>query len=84
MTDVYKCGHCGYCGTYAAADFTGKGFSAPWCPQCGMNNKFIKESLPADGAIYSPSKQGDVPTREDGRPEAGGDMPETVTVSRLS
>lgn len=40
----------------------------------------LKESLPAAGRTDSPSKQGDVPTREDGRPEAGGDMPGEIWV----
>ena len=39
---VYSCGHCGFTGHCYGAP-TIHGVSAPWCYQCGMNDKLILE-----------------------------------------
>lgn len=34
----YSCSFCGYEGSYACAIPATEGWSAPWCPKCGLNN----------------------------------------------
>jgi len=37
---IKECLHCGYIG-YVYGIPTGSGVSAPFCPQCGINNKLV-------------------------------------------
>ncbi|MCP4651624.1 MAG: hypothetical protein GY853_16305 [PVC group bacterium] len=39
--DYCKCEHCGHEG-YMYGAITGDGGTAPWCTNCGKNNKLIK------------------------------------------
>lgn len=37
---TYTCGHCGFTGPCFGA-ITSHGGTAPWCPQCGKNDKLV-------------------------------------------
>jgi hypothetical protein len=36
---ICRCGHCGFEGHCYGTPTSSIGVSAPWCPQCGLNNQ---------------------------------------------